>query len=96
VDLAARVAKCIGEAFESGESTSLALCDLSRAFDSVSHTILARKLEFYGLKGPAPSLMKSYLWDRKQCVSIDGAVSGPLPVASGVPQGTTWMRMDRP
>jgi hypothetical protein len=88
VDAAARVADRVGAALEDNCSMSLTLCDLSRAFDSVSHTILEDKLHFYGLQGPALGIIRSYLQDRTQCVAIDGATSRPLPVDFGVPQGS--------
>jgi hypothetical protein len=45
-------------------------CDLKKAFDSVNHTILLSKLEFYGITGSAYNLMISYLNDRYRRVLI--------------------------
>ena len=44
------------------------LIDPKKAFDTVDHQILLRKLELYGIKGQALSLLKSYLTNRnKKC-----------------------------
>ena len=48
--------------------------DLSRAFDTLSHDILLKKLYKYGIRGSAWNLVKSYL-NRKQYVSYGFAKS---------------------
>ena len=62
--------------------------DLKKAFDTVDHTILLKKLEHYGIRGPAISLLGSYLSDRKQYVCYDGFESEKGHVQCGVPQGS--------
>lgn len=75
-------------AFENKNSTAAVLVDLSRAFDCVSHDVLVRKLEMYGLGEVALKMVKSYLVDRRQMVNWNGHESSPRPVMSGVPQGS--------
>ena len=62
--------------------------DLKKAFDTVSHDILLKKLHAYGIRGNALKLLKSYLTDRKQYVIYDGLRSDTKPVQCGVPQGS--------
>ena len=68
--------------------TSVLFLDLKKAFDSVSHDILLKKLLHYGIRGPAHSLMTSYLRDRKQYTSVDGVKSDLDYIRWGVPQGS--------
>jgi hypothetical protein len=75
-------------AFEEHGSVDLVLCDLSKAFDCVSHNILLRKLARYGFRGRAWRMLAGYLRDRRQVVSIMGAVSKEENVPHGVPQGS--------
>lgn len=62
--------------------------DLSKAFDTLNHSILVNKLQLYGVRGVANCWFDSYLSNRKQFVQIDNVLSGTLPVKCGVPQGS--------
>ena len=62
--------------------------DLSKAFDTVSHDILLKKLEHYGIRGLALQLLASYLQNRKQYVTVDGHKSQTKELTIGVPQGS--------
>ena len=62
--------------------------DLQKAFDTVNHDILLKKLEHYGIRGTALSWFQSYLSNRKQFVSINGHSSSLTNIACGVPQGS--------
>ncbi len=71
-----------------GQLTGLVLLDLRKAFDMVDHDLLLRKLELYRVGGVSLQWFKSYLSDRQQVVKFKQSVSDPLPVKSGVPQGS--------
>ena len=62
--------------------------DLSKAFDTIDHDILYRKLTHYGIDGIPLLWFKSYLSDRKQFLNFDGTDSDLLQLLVGVPQGS--------
>jgi hypothetical protein len=73
---------------DQGKVVSALFLDLKKAFDCVNHRILLYKLERAGVRGVPLSLIRSYLSNRKQCVSIGDARSGLLGIDIGVPQGS--------
>ena len=62
------------------------LIDLKKAFDTIDHPILFRKLYSYGIRGSMLKWMESYLTDRSQYVVFDGKVSDTHGIKC-VPQG---------
>ena len=62
--------------------------DLKKAFDTVDHTILLKKLYSYGIRGKAHKWLTSYLTGRTQYVVYDGHKSSTLNMTCGVPQGS--------
>lgn len=87
-DAVLRYTDSVYSALNSGEFHMSVMLDLSKAFDTVQHSILLGKLELYGIRGLSLSWVQSYLTDRKQYVSIDGTDSQLLPITAGVPQGS--------
>ena len=68
--------------------TDIIYLDFQKAFDKVSHPELLLKLWSIGITGGLWKWFRSYLSSRYQFVSIMGHQSHPLPVLSGVPQGS--------
>lgn len=68
--------------------TALILLDYSKAFDMINHTILLARLHYIGFSSNSCKLLKSYITDRYQRVTIDTQVSNSLVISSGVPQGS--------
>ena len=64
------------------------LIDLSKAFDSIDHSLLMKKLQAYGVEDVEHRWFADYLSARKQRVTIDGVVSEWSSVIKGVPQGS--------
>ena len=62
--------------------------DLSKAFDTIDHGILLKKLERYGIRGVAGSLIESYLSRRTQFTEVLKERSDSLTIQYGVPQGS--------
>ena len=76
------------EAIEANEFTVGVFVDLQKAFDTIDHGILLKKLEHYGMRGVALEWIKCYLTNRKQCVKLNGVSSSYKCIECGVPQGS--------
>ena len=84
MDLVDNISKNIDE----GNYSIGIFLDLSKAFDTIDHTILLDKLCRYGIRGVTLNWFKQYLNDRKQFVSYNNTTSVSMKVTCGVPQGS--------
>ena len=83
----------IGKVLDRGEQIDVIYLDMTKAFDKFNHELLINKLRRFGFK---TNLLKqtyyywfqSYLYHRRQQVTVLGSTSSSLPVTSGVPQGS--------
>ena len=62
--------------------------DLSKAFDTIDHKNLLKKLDNCGIRGTTNKLIESYLSKREQYTEFLGEKSSKLYVNCGVPQGS--------
>ena len=84
MELTDKVLKDIDE-----KNISLAIfMDLSKAFDTLDHNILIKKLAHFGINGTPLEWFTSYLTGRSQYVELDGVSSNVLSLSTGVPQGS--------
>ena len=74
--------------FSNDKYTLGVFIDLSKAFDTVNHQILLKKLSIYGVKGKSLKWFESYLSERKQYIEHDRYKTSFQNVTCGVPQGS--------
>ena len=70
------------------ENVDVVYLDFAKAFDKVDHGILLHKIKSIGVTGKIGKWLHSFLTERDQKVAINGIVSNPSKVKSGVPQGS--------
>ena len=62
--------------------------DLTKAFDTIDHSILLKKLKYYGIINRSLDWFDSFLTDREQFVQLEDTKSSNLPLKTGFPQGS--------
>ena len=79
---------------ETKKHTMAVFLDLSKAFDSLEHEVLYRKLELYGIRGQSLDWYKSYLQNRSMRVKCRVGSTGQIEYSEyykldyGTPQGS--------
>ena len=71
-----------------GFVNAVVFLDLTKAFDTVDHSILLSKLQAYGIQGSTNQWFCSYLKNRAQTCLVNGNKSSKMFLRCGVPQGT--------
>ena len=73
---------------DKGLINGVVFLDLKKAFDTVDHDIMMKKLEFYGIKNTALRWFTSYLSHRTQVCKVGITISKSEKITTGVPQGS--------
>jgi exonuclease III len=83
-----KISSDIFERLGRGEIVLVLSLDFSKAFDTVCHDILLKKLSYHGVHGTELKWFSSYLQHRTQQVQVNGKRSSIFDINSGVPQGS--------
>ena len=75
-------------ALDCGQIVATVMIDLSKAFDTINHNLLLKKLYVYGIHGSELSWFTDHLAERKMRVVVDGISFVWARVSMGVPQGS--------
>ena len=75
-------------AIDAGKSVGVLFIDFKKAFDSVSHPVLLKKLSACGVSGQFHQYLNDYLSNRTQFMVINGVRSTEARVDYGVSQGS--------
>jgi len=76
------------EIIGSGGTVDVIYMDFMKAFDTVPHRRLLAKIEAHGIQDKVQKWIAAFLSGRQQRVCINGVVSEPASVSSGIPQGS--------
>ena len=76
------------EGCDSGFHTGMILIDLQKAFDTINHEILLKKLQFLNFSECSIKWFGSYLAKRTFLVNVGSSYSDPADLNCGVPQGS--------
>src|SRR6218665_1386778 len=86
---------CMSEAMTFNKYSLGVFFDISKAFDTVNHTLLINKLEHYGIRGIAKQWFIDYLNNRKQYVSLKEVMLRSAPARQVSPALSQMLRGSR-
>ena len=75
-------------AMNNNQTTISVYIDAMKAFDTVDHGILLKKIKYYGISGKCAKWVENYLKNRKQYTVANDTISDPADITYGVPQGS--------
>ena len=74
---------------DNGKLNGVVFLAIYKAFDSINHEILLRKLkDQFGIHSTELKWFESYLTSRKQVCSVNGQTSSSKKIVCGIPQGS--------
>ena len=74
--------------YDQNRQVDTVILDFSKAFDTILHKKLLRKLEIYGIRGRIHDCISNFLTQRSMCVVVEDEKSRQVNLGLGVPQGT--------
>ena len=77
-------------ALDQGKVVGVLLIDFKKAFDSINHNIMMKKLRGCGVSGPLLRLLENYLQGRSQYVQLSESNSKTRTISYGVPQSSQF------
>ena len=73
---------------DNGFLNGVVFIDLKKAFDTIDHEIILRKMSYFGANQETITWFQSYLSNRTQRCNVNGRLSTPRTITCGVPQGS--------
>ena len=73
---------------DNGLLNGVVFIDLTKAFDTIDHEIILRKMSYLGVDQAAIKWFSSYLSGRTQRCNVSGKLSSARTLSCGVPQGS--------
>ena len=71
-------------------NSSVLTLDLEKVFDTINHNILLHTLEHYRIRGLGNKLLRSYLNNAIQSVSVNDKMLSFKPITCGIPQDSIF------
>ena len=73
---------------DNGFLNGVVFIDLKKAFDTIDHEIILRKMSYFGADQETITWFQSYLSNRTQRCNVNGRLPTPRTITCGVPQGS--------